>query len=78
MIDVQRRMQELIEENKALKAALEKAQSELAESVRCEIEYAHEVTRLRNEIRRIEEGVMSPAKGVADFNVALSQHDHGV
>ena len=78
MIDVRRRMQQLVEENKALKAALEKAQSELAESVRCEIEYAHEITRLRNEIRRIEEGVMSTAKGVADFNVALSQHDHGV
>lgn len=78
MVDVQRRVQELIEENEALKAALEKARSELAESVRCEIESAYEISRLRNKIRLIEEGALRPTKGVADFNVALSQHDHGI
>ena len=75
MIDVARRMRELSEENERLKNALEKSQSELAESVRSEIEYVHELRKLREQLqaRQQQESV-----DLAGGQQALSQHDHGV
>ena len=75
MIDVARRMRELSEENERLKNALEKSQSELAESVRSEIEYVHELRKLREQLQALQQQESVDLTGTQQ---ALSQHDHGV
>jgi len=53
MIDPKQRYQSLVIENREIKDKLERAQRELADSVRTEIELRAEIIRLAGEVRRL-------------------------
>ena len=81
----ERKIEELTKENEALREQVDRAQRELADSVRAEIELGAEIVRLRRELQELQDSlksstspVSSTAHGSSSVNQTLFEHDHGV